>query len=151
MAKLAVAPSSPNLTALTDAPVDLHDKPNGLREAVVNFFKNETAEWELQVQLCTDLETMPIEDASVAWPEDISPYVTVARIVVTPQLAWSEQRSVAVDDKMAFNPWHCIAAHRPIGSIMRIRKAAYEMSARFRAEHNDLSITEPKNLDDFPN
>ncbi len=150
MAKLSIAPASPNLTALTNMQVDLHEKPNGLREAVINFFKNETAEWELRVQLCTNLETMPIEDASVAWPEDASPYITVAHIVVPPQLAWSELRSVAVDDKMAFNPWHGIAAHRPIGSIMRIRKAAYEMSARFRAEHNDLSITEPKDLDDFP-
>jgi len=150
MAKLSVVPISSNLTALTKAPVDLNNKPNGLREAVVDFFKQETAEWDVRVQLCTNLETMPIEDASVAWPEDSSPYVSIAHVIVTPQQAWSEQRSVAVDDKMSFNPWHGISAHRPIGSIMRVRKAAYEMSVRFRAEHNDLNITEPKNLDNFP-
>jgi hypothetical protein len=150
MGKFSIVPVSGNLTALTNAPLNLNGKPNGLREAVIDFFKQETAEWDLRVQLCTDLDTMPIEDASVAWPEDSSPYVSIARIIVTPQLAWSEQRSVAVDDKMSFSPWHGVAAHRPIGSIMRIRKAAYEMSARFRAEHNDLNITEPKNLDNFP-
>jgi len=150
MAKLSLVPISSNLTALTDAPLDVNGKPNGLREAVVDFFAHETAEWELRVQLCTDLETMPIEDASVAWPEESSPYVRVARITVTPQMAWSQARSIAVDDKMSFSPWHGIAAHRPIGSIMRVRKAAYEMSAQFRAEHNDVSIEEPKSLNDFP-
>lgn len=150
MAKLSIVPISANLTALTNAPLNVNGKPNSLREAVIDFFKDETAEWEVCAQLCTNLQTMPIEDASVAWPEQSSPYVSVGRITVKPQLAWSLQRSVAVDDKMSFNPWHGISAHRPIGSIMRIRKAAYEMSVRFRAEHNDVNITEPKNLDDFP-
>lgn len=35
--------------------------------------------WELRVQLCVDIEKMPREDASVEWPQDLSPYVTVAR------------------------------------------------------------------------
>lgn len=150
MAKLSLVPVSGNLKELTDAPLNVNGKPNGLREAVVEFFAQHTAEWELRVQLCTDLDSMPIEDASIAWPEDSSPYVTVARVTVAPQVAWSEARSKAVDDEMSFSPWHGVTAHRPIGAIMRIRKAAYEMSARFRAQHNGLVIVEPKNLDDFP-
>ena len=93
---------------------------------------------------------MPIEDASVPWPEAASPYVAVARITAMPQIAWSQARSAAVDDGMAFSPWHGVAAHRPIGSVMRVRKAAYEASARFRAGHNGRPITEPNNLDGFP-
>ena len=93
---------------------------------------------------------MPIEDASVPWPEDLSPYIAVGRITAYPQLAWNEARSSAVDDGMAFSPWHGVAAHRPIGSIMRVRKAAYEMSAKFRAEHNGRQIAEPRSLDNFP-
>ncbi|HEV7817424.1 MAG TPA: catalase family protein [Janthinobacterium sp.] len=150
MAKVAVAPVSSELTALTKAPLNVNGKPNGLREAVVDFFRQTGAVWELRVQLCTDLEKMPIEDASVEWPEDISPYATVARITAGPQTAWSEARSRAVDDGMSFTPWHGVSAHRPIGSIMRVRKAAYEMSARFRAERNGTVMVEPKNLDDFP-
>ena len=42
----------------------------------------ERAEWEIGVQLCVDLKTMPIEDASIVWPEDQSPYVPVARLRV---------------------------------------------------------------------
>jgi hypothetical protein len=38
MAKVSVAPVSPELRALTDAPISVNGKPNGNREAVVNFF-----------------------------------------------------------------------------------------------------------------
>jgi hypothetical protein len=143
IAKLCVAPSSAGLEALTNAKVDLSDRPNGLRQAVVDFFATHGGEWEVKAQLCTNLESMPIEDASVAWPEDESPYVTVARIVAEPQAAWSHERSRTVDDGMAFNPWHGLAAHQPLGSINRARKQVYEMSKRFRAAHNGVTIDEP--------
>ncbi len=150
MAKVSVAPVSPELKALTDAPLNVNGKPNGIREAVVEFFRQSGAEWELRVQLCTDLEAMPVEDATVAWPEDKSPYVAVARISVPPQEAWSEARSAAVDDGLAFSPWHGLAAHRPIGSIMRARRDAYARSAQFRAEKNGRVIKEPRTASDLP-
>jgi hypothetical protein len=147
MAKVQVAPVSPSLTALTDAPVDLANKPDGLRDAVVDYFAAQGGEWELRIQLCTDLDKMPIEDASVEWPQDLSPYVTVARLRVDPQPAWSEQRAKAIDEGMQFNPWHALAAHRPLGSIMRVRRDVYAMSKRFRAERNGVEITEPTSID----
>lgn len=147
MAKVSVAPVSPSLTALTDAPVDLKDKPDGLRDAVVAHFAREGGEWALRIQLCTDLDRMPIEDASVEWPQEASPYVTVARLRVAPQQAWSEERARRIDEGMQFNPWHALAAHRPIGSIMRVRKEVYAMSKRFRAERNGVEIAEPRELD----
>jgi hypothetical protein len=150
MAKVSVAPVSPELRVLTDAPVTINGKPNGIREAVVNFFHRGEAEWELRVQLCTDLEAMPIEDASVPWPEDRSPYLPVARITVPSQVAWSEARSATIDDRLAFNPWHGLSAHRPIGSIMRARKMAYQQSAQARAQRNGCSIIEPKTTADLP-
>jgi hypothetical protein len=150
MAKVSVVPVSSSLKSLTDLELDLSGKPNGLREAVIDYFRENGAEWELRVQLCTDIEKMPIEDASVVWDEEQSPYVAVARLRAMPQQAWTEELSVAVDDGMAFSPWHGIAAHRPLGSIMRIRQAAYAMSAQYRAEHNGLKqILEPKTLKMF--
>lgn len=150
MAKISVAPVAPALTALTDAPLDVNDKPNGLREAVVDFFAQNEAVWEVRVQLCTNLETMPIEDASVQWPEDQSPFIAVARITAPRQAGWTEALSRYIDDGMSFSPWHGVAAHRPLGAIMRVRKAAYEMSARFRAERNGGPLVEPTSLDNFP-
>ncbi|NVM75777.1 hypothetical protein FHW83_001564 [Duganella sp. SG902] len=144
MAKLSLAPLSPALRALKDQPVALEHKPNGLRGAVVDFMTENAAEWELRVQLCTDLASMPIEDASVEWS---APWVPVARVSAPPQAGWTHGLSVLVDDGMQFNPWHCIAEHRPLGSIMRVRRAVYAASGRFRAERNRVSLAEPHNLD----
>ena len=68
-----------------EAKLDLTGKPDGIRESVREFFATQGGEWEVRVQLCVDLDAMPIEDASAKWPEDKSPYITVARITVGPQ------------------------------------------------------------------
>ncbi len=149
MAKVCIAPVSKELVQLKDAPVDLTNRANGLRESVIEFFSNQYAVWDLRIQLCTNLDTMPIEDASVVWPEDQSPYITVARITAKPQQGWSDKRSATVDDGMSFSPWHGIAEHRPIGSIMRVRKMAYEVSARFRIERNQGQAIEPTSINDL--
>lgn len=146
MAKVSLAPVSPELTALTDAPVDLSATPYGLRDEVMRHFSSHGGEWELRVQLCTDIDKMPIEDASVEWPQELSPFVAVARLRTPPQMGWSEALSKAIDEGMQFNPWHSTAAHRPLGSINRIRKAAYAMSAAFRAKHNGVPMQEPRDL-----
>ena len=149
IAKIAVAPISPELTALIQAPLNVNGVPNGLREAVVDFFKKNGGVWEVRAQLCTDLELMPIENAAVVWPEEKSRYRPIARITVKPQVAWSEARSSAVDDGMSFSPWHGLAAHRPLGGIMRVRKAVYEMGKKFRAEKNGRVIEEPREMVSF--
>lgn len=150
MAKVQLAPISPGLKALTDAPVDLHDTHDGLRNAIKAHFASQGGEWELRVQLCTNLEKMPIEDSSVEWKEEDSPYVAVARLTMEAQAGWSEALSKAVDDGMRFNPWHALAAHRPIGSIMRVRKAAYAMSSSFRFERTGVQQVEPTDLNTLP-
>lgn len=145
MAKVSLAPASGSLTALTGQRIDLtHD--DALREAVSAHFAGQGGEWDLRVQLCTDLARMPIEDASVQWPESESPFVPVARIRALPQTTWSTRRVAMVDEGMSFHPWHALAAHRPLGSVMRVRKIAYQMAARFRAERNGLRIIEPREL-----
>ena len=155
IAKLSIAPVSPALTALTDAPLAMKGKPDAMREAVAEFFSgpdaaNQAAVWELRVQLCTSLETMPVEDASVTWPEDQSPYVAVARLTVGSQAASTDEHTRAVEDSLSFNPWHGITAHQPLGSIMRARRAAYAASADFRSQRNGCPLHEPRGPDDLP-
>jgi len=70
--------------------------------------------------------------------------------MVPRQLAWSEARSLAIDDGMSFSPWHGITDHRPIGSIMRVRKVAYQLSAKFRGDRNGQRMLEPQSLDHLP-
>jgi hypothetical protein len=146
IAKFSIAPVSPELTVLRDAPVDLRDRPDGIRDAVNAHFAQHGGNWELRVQLCTDIEAMPIEDASAVWPEDRSPFIPVARISVPAQPAWNEARSAAIDDGMSFSPWHALAAHRPLGSIMRARKVVYDVMSKVRARQNHLTIAEPVSL-----
>ena len=150
IAKVGVFPTSPALKELTDAPLDIAGKPDGIRKAVRAFFEQNGGSWDIRVQLCTVLDKMPIEDASVVWPEDESPYVTVATLTVEPQDSWSIEKIAAIDDGLSFSPWHALAAHRPLGSIMRARKDAYIMSAKFRADHNHKAILEPRTTEDLP-
>lgn len=136
MAKLALIPASPGMLALKGAKVDLDGKPDGLRMAIDEHFATRSAEWDLCVQLCTDLETMPIEDASVVWPEEQSPYRPVARLTVNAHTPKSPEEREHEEDGLFFSPWHGLAAHRPLGSVNRVRRAAYEASGRARAERN---------------
>lgn len=149
MAKFAVKPLSEDLRHLSKSRVDLKGDPDGIRASVVDFFRTRGGEWELQAQLCTDPKAMPIGDASKAWPEDQSPYRTVARIVVPPQDAWSASRVLAVEEGVSFSVWHALAAHRPLGSMNQVRKSVYAAAARCRAEHNDVALAQPKSVGDL--
>ncbi len=144
MAKLCVSPVSDNLVALNAQSVDLHGKPDGLRALVRAFFATQGATWEVRIQLCTDLDDMPIEDAAVEWPQDASPYRAVARITVPLQDSWGPAMVAAVDEGLTFSPWRGLAAHRPLGSVMRARRQAYEASARFRGEQIGHDLAEPE-------
>lgn len=62
---------------------------------------------------------MPVEDASVPWPEELSPHQTVAVLHLPAQDPYSGARRRYADDVLSFNPWHALEAHRPLGSIMR--------------------------------
>ena len=77
------------------------------------------------------------------WPENESPYVPVARITALPQDTWSDALRQQVEDRLAFNPWTGLAAHRPLGSIMRARRPAYAAARAYRAENNAVTIDEP--------
>ena len=132
IAKFSLSPTAAALTNLTNAALNVKGKPDGIRQAMLQYFSNHGGAWDLKVQLCTDLVKMPIEDSTVPWSEKLSPYLTVAKISVPVQSAWSDQRSSAIDDNMAFSPWHCLDAHQPLGSINRVRKTAYQASSELR-------------------
>lgn len=142
MAKFSWVPVSPALLALTGQP--LASTADTQREAIGSFFERLDApvEWELRVQLCRDLEQMPIEDASVVWREALSPFVAVGRLVVGAQPAWSADAE-AREDGLAFAPWHALAAHRPLGSLNRARRIVMAASRQFRAQFNRCPIHEP--------
>ena len=150
VAKLSVVPLSNSVTSLQDQPVPRAAGSDAYRDEVVEFFRHNSAEYELRVQLCTDVKTMPIEDASVQWPESASPYVGVAKITYPVQDAYSPERQVFGDDVLSFNSWRALAAHRPLGSINRLKLKVYEASSNFRHEKNHVPRLEPTDIAELP-
>ncbi len=156
VAKLGVAPASDNLRALTGQSIDLGEDYNALEELIKRFFRHETAVWEIKAQLAlapdadSKHDAFPIEDASRSWPADKSPWQTVARLTVSPQPTYSDDRQRFVDEQLSFTPWHALAAHRPLGGVMRSRLKAYEEAAKYRAARNGHPHVEPTSIDQVP-
>ena len=148
--KISVAPVSPGLSVLAGKTIEVSGRPNALRDEVQAFFDRNDGVWEVRVQLCTDLDEMPVEDASVVWPQEKSPYVTVARITVPSQTSWSDTSAAVGDDQLSFNPWCCLAAHRPIGGIMRSRRDAYPELSGLRSQINRCPLHEPSGAGSLP-
>ncbi|RYD98995.1 MAG: catalase [Sphingobacteriales bacterium] len=154
VAKINVKPLSENVRELSGKKIDneiIEEDENAfLTRIISDFFQAGTAEYEMGVQLCTDLGIMPVEDGSVQWPEEQSPYQPVARMVFFPQQSFSPQRRVYADDVLSFNPFHCLPAHRPFGNIMRVRKLAYETSSSYRHHMNAKPRIEPQSIEELP-
>ncbi|WP_054814738.1 catalase family protein [Nocardia arizonensis] len=150
VAKMLYAPSSPEVAALAGLPVGPDKGINAHRDAIVDFFAAHAAEYELRVQLCTDPDVMPIEDATVPWPEEASPHRAVATIRFEPQDPYTPERRAYGDDVLSFNSWRGLDLHRPLGSINRLKKRVYEASSNYRHEVNNAPRIEPSGPADLP-
>jgi catalase len=128
---------------LRDELTQLGDGPNALGDLLARTLRDQDVHFELQVQLRTVVETMPIEDATVVWPEKESPFRTVARLTLhDPDIAnpaWE-----AACKGLAFTVWHAIPEHRPLGGINRLRKDVYRLSSTWR--HDGKRPEEPTSL-----
>jgi hypothetical protein len=150
VAKLGLFPASDELQSLAGTTLEPSPGYSVLKDAVVAHFAERGATYELRTQLRTSADTMPIEDASVEWPEAESPFVTVAEVIFPPQDAYRTARQAYADDRLSFTPAHSLAAHRPLGSLMRGRLKAYDAIASLRAELNATRRVEPRSLDEIP-
>ena len=125
--KYIARPTSSRRTPLPNPLTDtyLHDRlGQHLRESDAGF--------DVLIQFQTDNRRTPIEDATVEWREEESPYVRVARIQIPKQDIDAAGRDAACE-QIAFNPWHSLADHRPLGSLNRARREIYDAMAQFRA------------------
>ncbi|MCX7174974.1 MAG: catalase [Proteobacteria bacterium] len=87
-------------------------------------------QFDFQLQFFVDEALTPIENPTVDWPEAVAPYLTVGRLVVMQQdIDPAFAREVETG---RFDIWGGLAAHRPLGEIMRARKAAYFASQQGR-------------------
>ena len=89
---------------------------------------------------------MPVNDATVEWPEKLSPFVTVGRVHV-PRQDISGPENSDKGDALAFNQWRVTSDHRPLGEIMDVRRV-YTVSAKVRRALNHQPQREPASADE---
>jgi hypothetical protein len=116
-----------------DHPNDLPD--DYLTRALVNGLQSQEALFDFKVQLQTDPQAMPVEDASVEWDENVSRPITVATLRIPTQQVDPSGDLATKCEAMSFNPWQALAEHRPMGGMNRLRKVVYQASIAKRAGH----------------
>ena len=145
VAKVRVAPVQSFADRVEQRAIDLTSAEQVFRPALVAELHERPYEFDIQVQLCTDLVQMPVEKTTVRWSESLSPYVTVAKLRLPQQDIGGEDNFERMD-KTSMSPWRVTEQHRPLGSIMRSRKEAYRQSSILRHQANSQQRKEPKNL-----
>jgi len=145
VAKVRVAPVQSFTDRVEQRALDLTSAEQVFRPALVAELRKQPYEFDVQVQLCTDLAQMPVEKTTVRWPESLSPYVTVAKLRL-PQQDIGGEDNLEKMDKTSMTAWRVTDQHRPLGSIMRSRKEVYRQSSILRHQTNNQERKESKNL-----
>lgn len=94
------------------------------------------------IQTRTNPDTMPLDQATVAWPEDESPFVHVADVDL-PTQDTDALGQEAYGENLAWNIWRVTADHAPQGSIAEARRDVYAASADVRRYANGIPNGEP--------
>lgn len=142
----SVWPKSNKRTRIPRLP--LRPPDDYLRNAMVAALDAGDVELDFRVQLQTDPHLMPIEDASVLWPERLSPRVSVATLRI-PRQKFASPAQIEFEKRLSYNPWHCIPEHRPLGNQSRARRRMYWELSTLRHSKNDIPHYEPNGDEEF--
>jgi hypothetical protein len=146
IAKLRVAPVADSAAHVIRRELDLRSGPDVFGPALADDLRARAFDFNLQVQLCTDLDAMPVDDAMVEWPEKLSAFVTVGRVHI-PRQDISGSLNSEQCDALAFNQWRVTSDHQPLGEIMKVRQI-YSASAKMRRTLNHQPQNEPASADE---
>lgn len=116
--------------------------PDFLREAMQQRLAGGEARFDFMVQFQTDPYKMPVEDPSIIWDEDISPYRKVATVRI-PAQCFDTPEQMNFCENLSFTPWHSLPEHRPLGGLNRARKVVYQALSKLRHELNHAPRREP--------
>ena len=141
--KYSVTPTSGLKTKIPWNPPD-----DWLRQSMAQILSRTDVTFDFSIQLQTNHNRMPIEDASIEWPERLSPFVTVAKIRI-PKQEFTSAAQTKFARELSYNPWHCIAEHRPLGNQNRARYLIYSELSRLRQAMNDEPHVEPDGTEQF--
>ncbi|HEX8396259.1 MAG TPA: LodA/GoxA family CTQ-dependent oxidase [Pyrinomonadaceae bacterium] len=136
--KYKLVPS--NIPAATDE--NNFDNPNFLHEDLKNRLGKGTASFDFYLQFQTNDEQMPLDRATVLWDEELSEPIRVATLIIERQDI-DARGQATYGENLAFNTWHALPEHKPVGSISDARKVAYEAAAELRRNMNGIPLGEP--------
>lgn len=129
-------------SALKDAKAsDAED--NYYREDLIQALSKPSAEycWDFQIQFQTSPQ-MSIDDTTIAWNEEESPFFTIGRLTVKHQNIRSPQED-DFGENLRLSPWNGLAVHRPVGAINRLRGIVYPIVAEYRHKKRGVKYVEP--------
>jgi len=145
IAKVRVKPVQAHADKVVRRAMDRASAAEVLRPALVAELRERSYAFDLQIQLCADLDRMPVEDLTVEWPTELSPFMNVGRLHLPRQDIGGDENLMRMDP-LSFTPWRCTEAHRPLGNLQRARKEVYRQSSILRHQLNHQQRREPKNL-----
>jgi hypothetical protein len=114
----------------------LAKKDSFLREDLVDRLLEGDIVYDFRVQRYVNASDTPIEDGVLEWKESHAPSETIAQLIIPRQdLNDPEARSAeALVERLEFNPFNTTEEFRPLGSLNRARKIAYQASADHREQ-----------------
>ncbi len=142
----SVWPKSNKKTPIPRLP--LRPPDDYLRKAMVAALDQGDVELDIRLQLQTDPHLMPLENNAVMWPERLSPRVSVATLRI-PKQKFDSPTQIAFARRLSYNPWHCIAEHRPLGNQSRARRRMYFELSKLRHDMNAEPHYEPTGDEPF--
>jgi hypothetical protein len=128
----------------SSSPANNKGNPDYLREDLVQRLSDGDIRFDFVVQFFESESRTPIEDTSVKWKSEL---FKVGELVVPKCDAASSEGKALTDyvENLSFSPWHALAAHQPLGSIMRARRFAYPASAAARSR-TGTAPSEPRSV-----
>ena len=130
------------------APFDATETFN--RDHLHDYYSSNAATYTLRAQFASDTSKHAVEDASTEWDTNTAPWHDLATVEFPAQETFSAERRVWWEDTIALSPWNGIKAHRPLGSINRLRRTVYAMSRAKRQEGNSKVVSFPRSADEMP-
>jgi hypothetical protein len=116
--------------------------PNYLAEDLQCRLQAAAISFVIEAQSFVDDSVTPVDRATQRWEEQISPFVTVARLDI-PSQNIDQPGQGAYGEALAFSPWRTLHENRPLGSIADARRIAYPASAAVRRSLNGQPMQEP--------
>jgi len=123
---------------------------SALSDWLQDYFADGEARYEFKIQLGTNPIHHPTEDAWTVWDESTAPYQTLATLSFPKQNSFGHARRVFWEEDMELGPWRCLEAHRPLGSINRLRKVVYTHSRAKRDSVNGGRSRLVQSIDAIP-